>query len=361
MTHVVVARLDNDGDVLLSGPAIRAVAASGARVTLLVGPRGRQAAALLPGVDDVVVWHCPWIDAEPEPVERGAILDLVDRLAGAGIDAGLILTSFHQSPLPLALMLRMAGVRHLSAHSVDYPGSLLDVRHQLPETGLHEVERALSTAGAAGFPLPPDDDGRLGVRRPLPDTRPLTGDRPYVVVHPGASVPARSWPTARFAELVPALVRAGHRVVVTGGPNERTLTAAVSGAGADAGTAAAANPDADVLDLGGRTDLAGLADLLDRADAVVVGNTGPAHLAAAVDTPVVSLFAPTVPSERWAPYTDDRVLLGDLGIACAGCRARTCPVVGHPCLTAVGVADVVLAVKTLAAPTRADQFLEVPV
>lgn len=359
MTKVLIARLDNDGDVLLSGPAIRAVAASGARVTLLVGPRGRQAGALLPGVDELIVWHCPWIDAEPQPVDRAEMLALVDRLAAQRFDAGLILTSFHQSPLPLALLLRMAGIPQLSAHSVDYPGSLLDVRHSLPETGLHEVERALSIAAAAGFPLPPDDDGRLAVRRPLPDTRELTGDRPYVVVHPGASVPARSWPRERFIALVPALVDAGYRVVVTGGPSELELTAAVSGR-------ASADPDGTdrddpVVNLGGRTDFAGLADLLDRAQAVVVGNTGPAHLAAAVRTPIVSLFAPTVPSERWAPYTDDRVILGDLGIACAGCRARTCPVVGHPCLTVVGIADVINAVKKLAAQTSADQFLEVPV
>jgi ADP-heptose:LPS heptosyltransferase len=230
---------------------------------------------------------------------------------------------------------------------------------------MHEVERALSIVAAAGFPLPPDDDGRLAVRRPLPDTTPLTGLRPYVVVHPGASVPARSWPPARFAELVPALVSAGHRVVVTGGPAERDLTALVTaGVGAtdpDADVLDVDVLDADVLDLGGRTDFAGLADLLDRAAAVVVGNTGPAHLAAAVGTPIVSLFAPTVPSERWAPYSDRRLLLGDLGIACAGCRARTCPVAGHPCLNVVDVADVVTAVKKLAAPTSAAQLLEVPV
>lgn len=355
MTRVLVARLDNDGDVLLSGPAVRAAAAGAEHVTLLVGPRGRQAAALLPGVDDVLVWHCPWIDAEPRPVAADDVLDLVAAVRDARIDAAVVLTSFHQSPLPLALLLRMAGVRHIGAHSIDYPGSLLDVRHQLPETGLHEVERALSTTAATGFPLPPSDDGRLAVRRPLPDTTALTGRRPYVVVHPGASVPARSWPPERFVDLVPALVAAGHRVVVTGGPGERALTALVSGG------AGASDPDADVLDLGGRTDFAGLADLLDRADAVVVGNTGPAHLAAAVETPVVSLFAPTVPSERWAPYTRSRVVLGDLGIPCAGCRAKTCPVVGHPCLTVVTVADVITAVKKLAAPTCAAQSLEVPV
>jgi ADP-heptose:LPS heptosyltransferase len=349
VTRVLVARLDNDGDVLLSGPAVRAAAASGAEVTLLVGPRGRQAAGLLPGVADVLVWHCPWIDAQPAPVRRDDVDDLVGRLAAARFDAALILTSFHQSPLPLALLLRMAGIGTIGAHSIDYPGSLLDVRHQLPETGLHEVERALSTAAAMGYRLPSDDDGHLHVRRPLPDTGHLTGDEPYVVVHPGASVPARAWPVERSQALVTALVDEGYRVVVTGGPGERELTATVAG------------DTAGALDLGGRTDFAGLADILDRADAVVVGNTGPAHLAAAVGTPVVSLFAPTVPVERWAPYTDQRILLGDLDISCAGCRARSCPVAGHPCLNSVGVPEVVSAVKQVAAPTRAIPSLEVPV
>src|SRR3954447_25363415 len=108
--HVLVARLDNEGDVLLAGPAIRAVAARAARVTLLCGPRGAQAAAMLPGVDDVIVRRAEWIDPHPEPVERAAIDAFVDELAARGFDEAIVLSSFHQSPLPLALLLRMAGV-----------------------------------------------------------------------------------------------------------------------------------------------------------------------------------------------------------------------------------------------------------
>ncbi|HJW64665.1 MAG TPA: glycosyltransferase family 9 protein, partial [Actinomycetes bacterium] len=62
--HVLVARQDSMGDVLLAGPAVRAVAAGAGRVTLLCGPRGREAGELLPGVDEVVVEHAAWIDAE---------------------------------------------------------------------------------------------------------------------------------------------------------------------------------------------------------------------------------------------------------------------------------------------------------
>jgi ADP-heptose:LPS heptosyltransferase len=80
---------------------------------------------------------------------------------------------------------------------------------------------------------------------------------------------------------------------------------------------------------------------------VVVGNTGPAHLAAAVGTPVVSLFAPTVPLERWAPYGVPIVVLGDQDAPCRLSRARVCPVDGHPCLASVSADDVVAAVEKL--------------
>jgi ADP-heptose:LPS heptosyltransferase len=221
-------------------------------------------------------------------------------------------------------------VPRISAISVDYPGSLLDVRHRVDDD-LPEPERAVSLARAAGFELPDGDDGRLAVRRPLPPGPPY--EPGYIVLHPGASVPARAWPAERCAEAVEALADAGHRVLVTGGPAERALTAFVAGRRG--------------VDLGGATTLAQMAALLDAAAAVVVGNTGPAHLAAAVGTPVVSLFSPVVPAQRWAPYGVPTVLLGDQGAACRGTRARECPVPGHPCLSSVSAADVVAAVEKL--------------
>ncbi len=325
--RVLVVRSDSAGDVLLCGPAIRAVAARAGHVTLLCGPRGASAARLLPGVDEVLVWPTPWIDAGAPPVDAGAVHRLVADLAERELAEAIVFTSFHQSALPLALLLRMAGVATVSAISDDYPGSLLDVRHRVP-SGIPEAERALSLAAAAGYPLPADDDGALAVRV---DTPPRRADR--VVVHPGASVPARGAPPELCADVVTRLAEAGYRVAVTGGPDERELTARVAGTH---GT-----------DLGGRTTLAGLAELVGGSAAMVVGNTGPAHLAAAVGTPVVSLYAPTVPYGQWAPYGVPQVRLGDPLAPCAGTRATTCPVPGHPCLTGIDPRDVVAAVQLL--------------
>jgi ADP-heptose:LPS heptosyltransferase len=329
---VLIARLDNAGDVLLAGPAVRAVAAHVDTVVMLTGPHGSAAAELLPGADRVLEWCAPWIDPEPAPVTAAHVAALHDAVRSLQPRGALLLTSFHQSPLPLALLLRLAGVAWIGAISEDYPGSLLDLRHHVAGDP-PEAHRALHLARAAGYPLPAGDDGRLAVRRPLPAVEHLTGAAGYVVVHPGASVPAREWPAQHCAQAVRALAAAGHRVVVTGSDRERHLTAQVAG---DAG-----------VDLGGRTDLRTLAAVLDRACVVGAGTTGPAHLAAAVGTPVVSLFAPVVPAARWAPYGVPTVLLGDQHAPCRDTRARHCPVPGHPCLSGVSPADVVEAVDSL--------------
>lgn len=339
--QVLVARVGSDGDVVLAGPAIRAATAGwrgrAAEVTLLAGPAGAQAAGVLPGVATVLRWNYPGIDADPEPVQPARVRGLIDRIARARFDLALILTTGNRSDLPLALLLRVAGVRAIAGISHDDPGTLLDVRLR-PDVDFGEdrpePERALAVAVAAGCALPPGDDGALRVLPPPEVTR-LTGPDPYVVLHPGATVPARAWPAERCRQAVAALRAAGRRVLVTGGPGERDLTAVVTG---DAG-----------VDLGGRTSFAQLAGVLAGADVVIVGNTGPAHLAAAVGTPVVSLFAPVVPAARWAPYRVPHVLLGDQDAPCRDSRAWVCPVPGHPCLSSVTSRDVLRAVDALLA------------
>jgi ADP-heptose:LPS heptosyltransferase len=352
---VLVVRLDGAGDVLLAGPAVRAVAAT-ADVTMLCGPAGAAAARLLPGVRRVLVWAAPWVLTPAPPVRPDDVAAVVERIRGCAVAEAIVLTSFHQSPLPTALLLRLAGVARISGASVDHPGSLLDVRLRpgdgpgadLPED-LPEPERAVRIATAAGFPLPDGDDGRLAVRPVSAETCSSTaqhsrprGPGACVVLHPGSAVTARRWPAGHFRRAAELLHAAGFRVVVTGGPDERRLTAEVAGRVG--------------VDLGGETTFAQLAGVLAGAAAVVVGNTAAAHLAAAVGTPVVSLFAPVVPAGRWRPYRVPHVLLGDQQAACRDTRARDCPVPGHPCLSGVEperVRDAVLALTTTGAAVPA--------
>jgi ADP-heptose:LPS heptosyltransferase len=331
--HVLVARLDNVGDVLLSGPAVRAVARDARHVTYLASSAGAAAAAMLPGVDSVQTFDAPWVAYDPPPISAAAVQALIDEITARRVDRAFVLTSFHQSPLPLALLLRLAGVPEIAAACEDYAGALLDVRHR-PDDDLHEVERSLSLVAQLGHRLADGDRGHLALREPLPAWRPFA--RPYVVVHPGASVPARGWDDGRARAVVDGLVADGWMVAVTGTRHERASTARVAG-----------RARSEVADLGGRTDLRTLAGVVQGASAIVTGNTGPAHLAAAVQTPVVSLFAPVVPWARWRPWDVATELLGDQHISCAGCRARTCPYEGQPCTADVDAAHAVAAVRRL--------------
>lgn len=333
MSSALVARLDSAGDVLITGPAVRAVAERHDRVTMLVGPRGRAAAELLVGVDEIVEWQAPWVDFDSPELTAAHADALIKQLRDIAPDRVYIFTSFHQSPLPLALLSRMASVPWVGAICTDYPGTLLDLRHQVPD-GIPEPQRALSLAQAAGCELPPGDDGALRIRAVdalPPRLATETGTAPFVVFHPGAAVPARRPSAGRSAAMVAALVAAGYRVLVTGSPDEAALTAEVA---ADA-----------AVDLGGETTLAELAAVFAAARVVIAPNTGPAHLAAAVGTPVVSLFAPVVPVGQWRPHGRRVRVLGDQSAPCRDTRARTCPVPGHPCLDRITDAELLAAVR----------------
>ena len=198
MSRVLVVRMDGMGDVLLTGPAVRAVAAQATRVDYLASTAGAAAAELLPGVTDVLRYDAPWVAAPCHSSFAGELSVLVRQLRGR-YDEAIIFTSFHQSPLPAAMVCRMAGVPRVIGTSDDGPGGLLDVRHRRlggdtdddggPQGG-HEVVAALRLVAAAGYALPSGDDGRLRLTptRPEPKDLPRPG---YVVVHPGASVPSR--------------------------------------------------------------------------------------------------------------------------------------------------------------------------
>ncbi len=328
--RLLAIRQDNNGDVTLQGPALRALAARGC-VSLICGPSGEGAARLLPGVSEVIVRRADWIDGHPEPILPERIAEDVATFTRCAADEAFVFTSFHQSPLPAALLLRLAGITQIAAISIDYPGSLLDTRVAVDD-GLHEAERALALVAARGFTLPPGDDGRLAYAA-LPSRDPALPER-YVAVQPGATVAARAWSPEKLRALVARLRCEGHDVVLLGSASETELVHGV------AGTSGA-------IDLAGRTTFAQFAAIIRDATALVVGNSSGIHIASAVGTPVCSIFAPTILPARFAPYKVPHVLLGNHTIACAGCRARRCPLAGQPCTGVVEVQDVVAALQTL--------------
>ncbi len=285
-TTTLAVRLDSMGDVLLAGPALRALARH-RRVLLAVSGSGEPAARMLHGVDDIVRFDGPWMLAEPPPVDAAALAAFVDAVRAHHVREAIVLTSPRQSPLPTALVLRLAGVERIVGASDQDAGSLLDVRLEL-DPHLHEVERALALVAAAGVAVPHDDRGRrLAVcRRPLRHGLADLLPPRYVVVHPGRSYGPE--PVAgRWGEIVAELVRGGRPVVLTGTPDDLPV---------------AHRRAAEVVDIRGRTTASELASVLAHAEAAVIGSAGVTHLATAVGTPFVSTLPGRVPAHLTRPW-----------------------------------------------------------
>lgn len=112
------------------------------------------------------------------------------------------------------------------------------------------------------------------------EARRQTGDTAdYVVIHPGATDPRRRWPISKFAAVANAYLRRGFSVFITGSEDERLITEEVS-----------VLTDYRAVDLSGKVSLGGLAGLLAGARLLVANDTGPLHLARAVDCPTVGIY-----------------------------------------------------------------------
>ncbi|HEY8477660.1 MAG TPA: glycosyltransferase family 9 protein [Chloroflexota bacterium] len=354
--NILAVRLDNLGDVLLCTPALRAIKRSrpDARLTLLASPTGAQVAQIDADIDEVIPYEAPWMDVSGQlPHTPGREFALVEQIRRARFDGAIIFTSYHQSPLPAALLCYLAGVPLRHAASTDFPGSLLTSRHRHPEGIVHEVERALDLVAGAGFEARDDDLVAEIASSDLAELRAWLQSRgvssgPLIAVHPGGSAPARIYPWEQYARVVDLLrTELGARVVLTGTSGEAGLIERI-------GNAARSAP----LSLAGQTTLRQLAALFALADVVITNNTGPMHLAAALKRPVVALFAPTVPPQQWGPWkTAHRVLYQP--VSCALCYRFVCPI-DHPCLAGVPPERVVAAVVDLLQEVEASRPTTAP-
>ena len=343
--RVLAVRLDNLGDVLVTTPAIHAIRESlpDASITLLASPVGAQAGRLNPDVDEVVVYNAPWMDPWSRlPLDPTREMQTIAQLSAGRYDAAVIFSSFRQSPLPAAYLCYLAGIPLRLAASIDGPGSLLTTRHRHPERMMHEVERGLDLVAAVGMGT---SDDRLVLR--VPDgvreeiTALVTDQRPLIVVHPGCSMPARTYPWEQYVEVIDALVRdLSARVVLTGADDERPLVDTIL---------AHVEPwtRTQVMTAAGSLAFPAFCALVEAADVVVTNNTGPMHMAAALGTPVVALFALTNPPEQWGPWrVPHRMLWHE--VPCRLCYSRVCPTT-HDCLREVRPRQVVEAVADLLA------------
>lgn len=344
LRRVLAVRLDNLGDVLMTTPALAAIrhGLPDARLDLLAAPGLAATAAHLPMVDAVLPFAAPWVQAgAAAPAPQAATQRLVERLAAGDYDAAVIFTVCTQSALPAAMVCMQAGIARRLAHCRENPYALLTdwVRDdEVVADGMrHEVARQLALVRSVGL-VAPDERLAFALRpadrasaRALLQAHGVAPEARYVVVHPGASAASRRWPAERFGIAAAAIARAGGcTVVYTGDASEAALVAEARAA--QRRSAAGAGTGGGSVSLVGALSLGELGALIEGAALLVANNTGPVHLAAALGTPVVDLYALTNPQHTpW--QVPARVLSHD--VPCRHCLASVCRSGHHACLLGV--------------------------
>jgi lipopolysaccharide heptosyltransferase II len=342
--NILAIRLDNLGDVLMTTPALRALKAGGTNrsLTLLASEAGAAVAQYIPEVDDVIRYDAPWVKSVWQASSIGA-LRCLSQLTERRFDAAVIFTVYSQSALPAATLAWLAGIPLRLAHCRENPYQLLShwVAESEPQSEVrHEVRRQLDLVSSVGFTT---TDERLSLRiDPQDDTRAMEkleqagvdASRPFVLLHPGATAASRRYPALQFAAASKLIAeQTGHRIVVTGGAEERQLVETVRLHGAR-GT----------VGMAGELSLGELAAAIRRAALLSANNSGPAHLAAALATPVVDLYALTNPQHTpWRVLS--RVLFHD--VPCKYCYQSVCPEQHHACLRQVSPEAVAQAAREL--------------
>jgi lipopolysaccharide heptosyltransferase II len=312
---------------------------------LLTSASGAAIARLMPEISETIVYPAPWMKAGSAGAEPDRHLELIADLRARRFDGAVIFTVYSQSPLPAALACLLAGIPLRAAHCRENPYELLTDWLPEPEPGSrlrHEVRRQLDLVAVLGATV---EDDRLSLSlSEAAQARAAAAlgsagigvdrDRHWAVVHPGSTAPSRRYPPELLA-LACRELREDHGVqlVFTGDSEEVALVDAVRDA-----------LPGPAPSLAGALDLEELAAVLAAAPVLIAGNTGPVHLAAAVGTPVVDLYALTNPQHTpW--MVPSAVLYHD--VPCRWCYKSVCPEGHHLCLRGVSPAAVVDAALAL--------------
>jgi heptosyltransferase II len=331
----VAVRLPNWlGDTVMAVPALAAIRAAWPEARVLAaGPWVSLLAGQ--GLADVLVNY---------PRTWTGRLRAADTVSGFAPDLAVLLPNSFES----ALAAWYWGARRRVGFAGGGRSELLTDAVPPPEPRPHQVDEYLILVERAGAPAgardpvlaPPAEDSeeRAEARRlfaeaglgPRSETR-------RVGVHLGAAYgSSKLWPLERVGEFCRLLDGSGATPVLLGAPADEPAAATVGAA-------------APVASLVGRDRPALLPAVLCELDVLVSGDTGVAHLAAALGTPVVTLFGPTDPGLT-APR--GRAAVVSHAVPCAPCFYRECPI-EHPCLRGVTPADVRRAVEDVAAAVPA--------
>lgn len=317
--HVIVRLPNWLGDTVMAVPALRSLRAGlpDARIAL-AGPWAPLLAGQ--GLGDVLVTY---------PRSLSGRLKAADTARALGAEVALLMPNSLES----ALSAWYWGARRRIGFARGGRTWLLTDRLTLPSPRRHQADEYLllleplglqPVTRAPALAAPPEDSEARQAARALLNSVADGGGGPRVGLHLGAEFgPSKLWPLERLAQFCRILLARGAHPVLLG-------------TAADLPAAERVRELIEVPSLVGRDSPALLPGVLAELDGLVCGDTGVGHLAAALGTPVVSLFGPTDP-DLTSPR--GRVAVVSHPTPCAPCFYRACPI-DHPCLRGITAAEV---------------------
>jgi ADP-heptose:LPS heptosyltransferase len=356
LTRILLVRLRLLGDVALSTPAIRALRHRfpDAHLTYLVEPAAAPVVAGNPLLNEVIV--------VPKRSGLSRVRDdlaMAVRLRRGHFDVAIDL---HGGPraawftwasrAPMRIGYSIAGRSWMYTHVVDRWPDLTPPRHSVLNQA--DLLRPLGVEGCDPVREPMEMAADAGARERVHERLSLSGVRPgdpVVVIHVSTGNGFRRWPA--LASTAAALVRRSPhvRVFLIYGPADAAAKAVIQEARTAAGAASGRILDGDW----------GLADLraLIARSAVYIGvDSGPVHVAATTETPIVQLLGPTLP-ERSRPWRDPRWFteIVDAGaLPCRPCDQRQCAPGDFRCLTRITADQVAAAAERALATGGRESF-----
>jgi lipopolysaccharide heptosyltransferase II len=349
--RILLIRPDHLGDILFVTPALRFLRAQapGAHITALVGPWAKPVLERNPHLDAVQTVEFPGFTRRPKgsPLAPYAVLRTAARqLHAQNFDAAVILRFDHWWG---ALLAALAGIPRRTGYDVPEVKPFLS--DALPyQADQHEVQQNLRLAARAVratepraspqvFPLEffPAAADAEAVSNFLRANGIDAGDR-FAVLVPGSGAAVKLWRTEGFARVAESLrARWQLKVVIAGAPEERPLADQIR-----------AESSAPIASSVGATTLPQLAALLVRAALVVGTDSGPMHLAVAMQTPSVHLFGP-VSARTFGPWGDPaRHIVLTSGLACIACNRldyTQSELSAHPCVPLIAERQVLAAAE----------------
>ncbi len=350
--RILVMRPDHLGDVLFSFPALKALRQHfpKARIDLVVGPWARpllqQSLGKASGAA-LLEFEAPWL-TRPKKSRLGirAAAALARRLRerteeiGGPYDLAVDLRGDFQ----LILAARLAGVRYLVGRGHTGFGFALDA--EVPEVqGRHQVENNLALLESAGLgrvettnPSLKLEKAEIDQARALLRSHGVDGSRILIGIHPGAGTSTKRWGMEKYSELIRRIIAdLPVRVVLLGGSEDRPVADDILTAIKEI------RLDRRFIDLCGRLPHLRSFMAVAQQCALYIGNdTGPSHIAAALDVPLICLFSGTNEPSEWGPRGSSVVLIRKR-IECEGCGLEICG--HHSCMRQLDVDAVFQAVR----------------